>query len=91
MNFVDALLGITGSISVTLVLAILMGGLVSNSRLQRAEAEAQTWRKAYETLKETYDAQAKVTERSILSAEIADKVMQGLHESLRAGREGAQQ
>lgn len=82
-----ALSSVLGTGLFGLVGAILLGKLVPVSQLERAEKEADTWRATSEQQRQSLEQKDRLLERSQLSAEITDKVMQAIEH--RAGLPGS--
>lgn len=77
-----AVVGVAGTGLLSLVGAIVMGKLVPGSRVDKAELEAATWKRAYED-------QAKLLERQQLTADITDKVMAAVRDQLSSSPTGS--
>lgn len=80
----SAVIGIVGTGFISLIGAVLMGKLVPASRVDRAEKEADTWKRSHDTLKLAYDTQAALLAKQQLTAEVTDKVMAAVRAQLEA-------
>lgn len=71
----SAIIGVVGTGFVSLLGLVILGKLVPVSNVTRAETEAVTWKKAYDTMKQSYDAQQAILVRQQITAEITEQVM----------------
>lgn len=56
----------------------------AESRVEKAQREADTWHATADSIKSAFDSQTKIVERQQLSAEITDKLMTVVDERLAA-------
>lgn len=54
----------------------------AESRAEKANKEAQTWRASHDSIKAAFDGQTKILERQQLTAEITDRLMSVVDERL---------
>ncbi len=74
-----AMLGLSVSGLIALLIPILMGHLVPASRIDLVQREAEKWHDAFDSLKEAHEIQTKTLERIQITAEVTDRVMRGIH------------
>lgn len=81
----SAIIGVVGTGFLSLLGAVLMGKLVPVSRVEKAEKEADTWKRSHDTLRLAYDTQANLLAKQQLTAEVTDKVMAAVRAQLERG------
>lgn len=91
-SILAAIIGVVGTGFVSLIGAVILGVLVpasrvtkAETRVEKAEKEAATWKASYDSIKTAFEAQAKLLERQQLTAEITDKAMTAVRDMLASG------
>lgn len=74
----SAVIGVVGTGFASLLGLILLGKLVPASRVDRAELEADTWKKAHDTMKQAFDTQSSLLIRQQITAEVTEQVMKSI-------------
>lgn len=74
----SAVIGVVGTGFASLLGLILLGKLVPVSRVDRAELEADTWKKAHDTMKQAFDTQSSLLIRQQITAEVTEQVMKSI-------------